>query len=175
MTEKTNPVLRDTWQKWVKNEVILTLGWHIVSVCFCHTHVFIVNLLLFLRSSQGVQLLKHKNQYSDTMNTTIADASQSDASSCIQFYSIIWKLGFALQSLDCWQTMTFQNEIHSLKMVILKSLAIVQSAATFKYRNLSNKDRRLSLLLHRASCRFSNHHTTNKSTNCMSFILNHFF
>ena len=30
------------------------------------------------------------------------------------------------------------------------------------------------LLLHRASCRFTNHHTTNKCTNCMSFILNHF-
>ena len=32
----------------------------------------------------------------------------------------------------------------------------------------------LSLLLHRASCRFTNHHTTNKCTNYMSFILNHF-
>ena len=31
------------------------------------------------------------------------------------------------------------------------------------------------LLLHRVSCRFTNHHTTNKCTNCMSFILNHFF
>ena len=34
---------------------------------------------------------------------------------------------------------------------------------------------RLSLLLHRASCRFTDYHTTNKCTNCMSFILNHFF
>jgi Na+/H+-dicarboxylate symporter len=102
VTEKTNPALRDTWQKWVKNEVILTLGWHIVSVCFCHTHVFIVNLLLFLRSSQGVQLLKHKNQYSDTMNTAIADATQSDAPTSIHFYSIIWKLGFNLLALDGW-------------------------------------------------------------------------
>ena len=33
----------------------------------------------------------------------------------------------------------------------------------------------LSLLLHRESCRFTNYHTTNKCTNCMSFILNHFF
>ena len=33
----------------------------------------------------------------------------------------------------------------------------------------------LSILLHRASCRFTNHHTTNKCTNCMSFSLNHFF
>ena len=32
-----------------------------------------------------------------------------------------------------------------------------------------------SLLLHRASCRFTKYHTTNKCTNCMSFILNHFF
>ena len=39
----------------------------------------------------------------------------------------------------------------------------------------TNKTTRLSLLLHRASCRFTNHHTTNKCTNCMSFILNHFF
>jgi len=29
----------------------------------------------------------------------------------------------------------------------------------------------LSLLLHRATCRFTNYHTTNKCTNCMSFIL----
>ena len=28
----------------------------------------------------------------------------------------------------------------------------------------------LSLLLHRASCRFTNYHTTNKCTNCMAFI-----
>jgi len=28
----------------------------------------------------------------------------------------------------------------------------------------------LSLLLHRASCRFTNYHTTNKCTNFMSFI-----
>ena len=33
----------------------------------------------------------------------------------------------------------------------------------------------LSLLLYRASCRFTKYHTTNKCTNCMSFILNHFF
>ena len=33
----------------------------------------------------------------------------------------------------------------------------------------------LSLLLHRASCRFTKYHTTNKCTNCMSFILNLFF
>ena len=32
-----------------------------------------------------------------------------------------------------------------------------------------------SLLLHRASCRFTKYHTTNKCTNCMSFILNYFF
>ena len=34
---------------------------------------------------------------------------------------------------------------------------------------------KFSLLLHRASCRFTKYHTTNKCTNCMSFILNHFF
>ena len=33
----------------------------------------------------------------------------------------------------------------------------------------------LPLLLHRASCRFTKYHTTNKCANCMSFILNHFF
>ena len=33
----------------------------------------------------------------------------------------------------------------------------------------------LSLLLHHASCRFTKYHTTNKCTNCISFILNHFF
>ena len=33
----------------------------------------------------------------------------------------------------------------------------------------------LPLLLHRASCRFTKYHTTNKRTNCISFILNHFF
>ena len=76
------------------------------------------------------------------ISTATAVPSQSDASSTIQFYSIIWKLGFNLLALDGWQTMTFQDEIHSLNMVIFKSLALVQSAVTFKYRNLSNKDRR---------------------------------
>ena len=33
----------------------------------------------------------------------------------------------------------------------------------------------LSLLLHRASCRFTNYHTTNKCTNCMSFIFKSLF
>ena len=33
----------------------------------------------------------------------------------------------------------------------------------------------VSLLVHRASCRFTKYHTTNKCTNCMSFILNHSF
>ena len=32
-----------------------------------------------------------------------------------------------------------------------------------------------SLLLHRASCRFNNYHTTNKCTNCMSFIFKSLF
>ena len=41
--------------------------------------------------------------------------------------------------------------------------------------HISNIITKLSLLLHRASCRFTNHHTTNKCTNYMSFILNHFF
>jgi hypothetical protein len=34
---------------------------------------------------------------------------------------------------------------------------------------------RMSLLLHRVSCRFTKYHTTNKWTNCISFILNHYF
>ena len=34
---------------------------------------------------------------------------------------------------------------------------------------------RISLLLHRASCRFTNYHTTNKCTNCMSFIFKSLF
>ena len=38
----------------------------------------------------------------------------------------------------------------------------------------SNSEAPLSLLLHRASCRVTKYHTTNKCTNCMSFILNHF-
>ena len=33
----------------------------------------------------------------------------------------------------------------------------------------------LSLLLHHASCRFTNYHTTNKCTNCMSFIFKSLF
>ena len=37
------------------------------------------------------------------------------------------------------------------------------------------KNRPVSLLLHRASCRFTKYHTNNKCINCMSFILNHFF
>jgi len=41
--------------------------------------------------------------------------------------------------------------------------------------DFQNKISVSSLLLHRASCRFTNHYTTNKFTNCMSFILNHFF
>ena len=40
---------------------------------------------------------------------------------------------------------------------------------------LTNISNMLSLLLHRASCRFTKYHTTNKCTNFMSFILNHFF
>ena len=34
---------------------------------------------------------------------------------------------------------------------------------------------KIPLFLHRATCRFTKYHTTNKYTNCMSFILNHFF
>ena len=33
----------------------------------------------------------------------------------------------------------------------------------------------LSLLFHRVSCRFTKYHIISKCTNCMSFILNHFF
>ena len=34
---------------------------------------------------------------------------------------------------------------------------------------------KLSLLLHRASCIFTNYHTANKCTNCMSFIFKSLF
>ena len=37
------------------------------------------------------------------------------------------------------------------------------------------KLRLVSLLLHHASCRFTNYHTTNKCTNCMSFIFKSLF
>jgi len=37
--------------------------------------------------------------------------------------------------------------------------------------NHAQQSQTLSLLLHRASCRFTNYHTTNKCTNCMSFFL----
>lgn len=128
VTEKTTQYSETLGRNgWRTKYVILTLGWHIVSICFCHTHVFIVNLLLFLSSSQGVQLLKHKNQYSDTMNTATAHASEFDASSAIQFYSIIWKLGFNLLALDRWQTMTSQDGSHSFKTVILKCLTPLSS------------------------------------------------
>jgi hypothetical protein len=59
----------------------------------------------------------------------VADASQFAESSFIQLYSIIWKWGFKLLVLQGWQTLTHQDEIHSLKMVVLKL------AATFKYMN----------------------------------------
>ena len=45
-----------------------------------------------------------------------------------------------------------------------------RNVLTIMYRYYS-----ISLLLHLASCRFTKYPTTNKSTNCMSFILNHFF
>jgi hypothetical protein len=43
---------------WTKR--ILTFGWHVVSICLCHTHVFIIDLLLFLHSGKRVKLWKHK-------------------------------------------------------------------------------------------------------------------
>ena len=43
------------------------------------------------------------------------------------------------------------------------------------FRSFVNASKRLSLLLHRASCRFTNYHTTNKYTNCMSFIFKSLF
>ena len=40
---------------------------------------------------------------------------------------------------------------------------------------IPNYRQQLSLLLHRASCIFTNYHTTNKCTNCMSFIFKTLF
>jgi hypothetical protein len=76
-----------------------------------------------------------QNQYSVTINTAVAHASQFDESSFIQFYSIIWKWGFELLELQGWQTLTFQDENHSPKMAVHKTLAHVLSATTLKYRN----------------------------------------
>ena len=46
-----------------------------------------------------------------------------------------------------------------------------------KYEDNSNKKKSLilSLMLHRASFRFTNYYTTNKCTNCMSFIFKSLF
>jgi hypothetical protein len=37
----------------------LTFGWHVVSICLSHTHVFIIHLLLFLNSGERVKLWEH--------------------------------------------------------------------------------------------------------------------
>ena len=49
-----------------------------------------------------------------------------------------------------------------------ESLTVVQMILVLK-------ELMLPLLLHRASCRFTNYHTTNKCTNCMSFIFKSLF
>jgi hypothetical protein len=48
-------------QGWEKRELvqtkrILTFGWHVVGVCLGHTHVLIIDFLLFLHSGKGVKL-----------------------------------------------------------------------------------------------------------------------
>jgi hypothetical protein len=41
-------------------EELLTFGGHVVGICFRHTHVFIIDLLLFLHSGKRMKLWKYK-------------------------------------------------------------------------------------------------------------------
>jgi len=61
------------------------------------------------------------------MNTATADASQFDASSSIQFYSIIWKLGFNLLALHSWQTTAFRMRVRVSKWSLLNGLHLCSS------------------------------------------------
>ena len=50
-----------------------------------------------------------------------------------------------------------------------------RTPSDYGYQGVTDMSYYLSLLLHCASCRLTKYHITNKCTNCMSFILNHFF
>ena len=71
------------------------------------------------------------------------------------------------------------SKVHSWLMLRSKTLwswsQVVNNEWRYSFVLKAVKlQQKLSLLLHRASCRFTKYHTTNKCTNCMSFILNHF-
>ena len=51
----------------------------------------------------------------------------------------------------------------------------IQDSNASEYENVNETFLCVSLLLHRAFCRFTNYHTTNKCTNCMSFIFKSLF
>ena len=47
--------------------------------------------------------------------------------------------------------------------------------AAFRSADYTQPRWRMTIVALEIKCRISNHHITNKCTNCMSFILNHFF
>ena len=76
-------------------------------------------------------------------------------------------------------TLRIENT-HFIYSTVVSSTIMWQKTLkwNFEFQNMCtwlNIATELSLLVHRASCRFTKYHTTNKCTNCMSFILNHFF
>ena len=98
----------------------------------------------------------------------------------MQLDSFLSCISATLAGLSC-----FRHSLKAKAAMMSENLAIV-SPSKFQQRLSLNSNYctrwwgfkcavTLSLLLHRASCRFIKYHTTNKCTNCMSFILNHFF
>ena len=63
------------------------------------------------------------------------------------------------------------NKTDSTKCLLVLAGPLIERSYKCNLNTLNS----LSLLLHRASCRFTKYHTTNKGANFMSFILNHFF
>jgi hypothetical protein len=58
---------------------ILTFSWHVVSICLGHTHVFIIDLLLFLYSGKRVKLWKNKTNIQTLLKQKLPSSGMYDA------------------------------------------------------------------------------------------------
>jgi len=92
--------------------------------------------------------------------------------------------GFSFKVLQAFAIFFTHVIIHQLKYTVdsntkhIKCCRICTGGDVYICKHAyvcTSKQNASSVLLHRASCRFTKYHTINKCTNCMSFILNHFF
>ena len=153
-------IIAFTRQQWLRKCAAL-LRLHVMYCMCCWTSWQILNVRLVFPVDEPMSLVISNYIFNCPTKCTV------QLNICIVYWICATCFGSHCAFLR-------EKSYHISKSSAYRTVVIVTQLQSVKYV-ICEFVTELSLLLHRASCRFTKYHTTNKCTNCMSFIFKSLF